>query len=166
MNSGRRILGVDPGSLKTGVGLIDVRGSRLIHVHHEVIRPPAGELAARLFALFARLQEIIRKFRPDAAAMEDVFLARNAASALKLGQARGALLTACAGLGLAVTPYSPALVKQAVVGTGRADKAQVKHMVQLLLKPPGTLAEDAADALAVAICHAHHTPMRLQEERP
>lgn len=151
-----RILGVDPGSQKTGVGIIDVVGNRLTHIHHGVIRCGNGEFSERLNTLFSELTAIITTFQPEQAAMEDVFVSKNIASALKLGQARGALIAACGNQGLAVAPYSPAKIKQATVGFGRADKMQVQHMIKLLLKPPMPLAEDAADALAVCICHAHH----------
>ncbi len=154
-----RILGVDPGSLKTGVGILDVRGNHLQHVHHRVIRCAGGELDQRLEILFSTLTGLIAEFEPQVAAIEDVFVSRNASSALKLGQARGALIAACAHSGLRVHPYSPTQIKQAVVGFGRAEKGQVQHMIRMLLHPPEPLAEDAADALAVAICHAHHSPM-------
>jgi len=158
-----RILGVDPGSQKTGVGIIDVQGNRLNHVHHTVIRCGSGEFTERLHILFTELKKIIAEFKPEEAAMEDVFVSKNAASALKLGQARGALIAACADAGLSVAPYSPTKVKSAAVGHGKAEKAQVQHMIKLLLKPPLPLAEDAADALAVCICHAHHMPMIRQQ---
>jgi len=151
-----RILGVDPGSRRTGYGIIDVQGSRLVYVAHGVITPATNTtFDRRLSGLFSELSAIITHHGPDDAAIEDVFMAKNAASALKLGQARGALIVACAQAGLHVTPYSPTAVKQALVGFGRAEKQQVQHMVGLIIRPPGTLQEDAADALAVAICHAH-----------
>lgn len=155
-----RILGVDPGSQKTGVGIIDVQGNHIRHVHHAMIRTGKGAFDERLHILFAGLSELIEAFEPDSAAVEDVFVSRNAGSALKLGQARGALIAACGAHGLRVTPYSPTKVKQAVVGFGRAEKDQIGHMVRMLLHPPEPLPEDAADALAVAICHAHHSPMQ------
>lgn len=151
-----RILGVDPGSQKTGVGIIDVAGNRLTHVHHTVIRCGSGEFSQRLNTLFSELTAIIEEFKPQQAAMEDVFVSKNVSSALKLGQARGALIAACGNQGLIVAPYSPTKVKQSTVGFGKADKAQIQHMIKLLLKPPLPLPEDAADALAVCICHAHH----------
>jgi len=151
-----RILGVDPGSRRTGYGVVDVDGNRIKHVTHGVITVGNGEFIARLGTLFASLSQLIAEFNPSCAAMEDVFMARNAASALKLGQARGALIAACTHSGLDVAAYSPTAVKQAVVGFGRAEKGQVQHMIQILLKPPAPLQEDAADALAVAICHANH----------
>jgi len=152
------VLGVDPGSRRTGYGVIDVQGNRLKHVAHGVISPSAKALDGRLSVLFEQLTAVIQSYTPEVAAMEDVFMAKNAASALKLGQARGALIVACSQAGLDVTPYSPTAVKQAIVGFGRAEKEQVQHMVKLLISPPGKLQEDAADALAVAICHAHHAP--------
>ncbi|RMH60812.1 MAG: crossover junction endodeoxyribonuclease RuvC [Zetaproteobacteria bacterium] len=158
-----RLLGVDPGSRKTGIGIIDAHGSRIHHVYHTVIHCGRGAFDARLHALYVRLHEIIAEFKPESVGMEDVFVARNIASALKLGQARGALVAACCAHGLRVTPYPPTQVKQAVVGFGRADKEQVQHMIRILLHPPEPLAEDAADALAVAVCHAHHTPMQRLE---
>jgi crossover junction endodeoxyribonuclease RuvC len=160
-----RLLGVDPGSRHTGIGIIDADGSRILHVHHEVIHTGDGTLAERLHILFTRLKAVIAAYGPQSAGMEDVFVAKNAASALKLGQARGALIAACADAGLTVTAYSPTAVKQAVVGFGRADKAQIQHMIQVLLKPSPTPAEDAADALAVAICHAHHSRMQAIADR-
>jgi len=155
-----RILGVDPGSQKTGVGIIDVQGNHLTHVHHAVIRTGKGDFDERLHILFAGLSKIITAFKPDTAAIEDVFVSKNVGSALKLGQARGALIAACGAHRLRVAPYSPTKIKQSVVGFGRADKDQVGHMVRMLLHPPEPLPEDAADALAVAICHAHHSPMQ------
>lgn len=155
-----RIIGVDPGSVKTGVGIIDVRGNHLQHVHHAMIRTGKGDFDERLHILFSSLSDIIAAFNPESAAIEDVFVSKNVSSALKLGQARGALVAACGFHGLRVSPYSPTKVKQAVVGFGRADKDQIGHMIRMLLHPPEPCPEDAADALAVAICHAHHTPMQ------
>jgi len=155
-----RILGVDPGSVKTGVGIIDVQGNHLRHVHHAMIRTGKGDFDERLFVLYSELSKIIAEFKPESAAIEDVFVSKNVSSALKLGQARGALVAACGFHGLRVAPYSPTTVKQAVVGFGRADKDQIGHMIRMLLHPPEPCPEDAADALAVAICHAHHSPMQ------
>jgi len=155
-----RIIGVDPGSVKTGVGIIEVQGNHLRHVHHTMIRTGKGDFDERLFILYSGLSKIISEFKPETAAIEDVFVSKNVSSALKLGQARGALVAACGFHGLRVSAYSPTKVKQAVVGFGRADKDQVGHMIRMLLHPPEPCPEDAADALAVAICHAHHTPMQ------
>ena len=161
-----RILGVDPGSRKAGYGIVDIDGNRITHVAHGVITTGNGEFVDRLGRLFADLSALIAEFTPACAAMEDVFVSRNVASALKLGQARGALVAACTHAGLSVTPYSPTLVKQAVVGFGRAEKEQVQHMIKLLLKPPAPLQEDAADALAVAVCHANHAGSRERLNMP
>ncbi len=155
-----RILGIDPGSRKAGVGIIDVKGNRIRHVHHQLIRCGTGEFTERLGILFHELSNIIEQYKPSNAAIEDVFVSKNVSSALKLGQARGALIAACCHANLDVGTYSPTAIKQAVVGTGRADKAQVQHMIKALLKPPLPLPEDAADALAVCICHAHHAPLQ------
>ena len=155
-----RILGVDPGSQKTGVAVLDVRGNQLKHVYHGLIRVQKLEFDQRLYHLFSGLGEVIREFKPDTAAIEDVFVSNNVSSALKLGQARVSLVTACGHHGLRVQAYSPTQIKQAVTGFGRADKLQIQHMVKILLRPPEPLQEDAADALAVCICHAHHVPMQ------
>ena len=160
-----RILGVDPGSRRTGVGIIEAEGSRLVYVHHTVIAPKTEDFTERMGLLFHGLSDIIREFRPEQVGMEDVFMAKNAASALKLGQARGALIAACASQNLTVTPYSPTKVKQALVGFGRAEKGQVGHMIALLLSPPSKVQEDAADALAVAICHANHAASNTAQAR-
>ncbi|MDX8398357.1 MAG: crossover junction endodeoxyribonuclease RuvC [Mariprofundaceae bacterium] len=155
-----RIIGVDPGSQKTGVGILDVHGNRLSYVYHTVIKAGTGEFSERLTTLFSGLSQIITEFQPNTAAMEDVFVSKNVASALKLGQARGALVAACGHHQLQVSPYSPTMVKKATTGFGRADKVQIQHMIKMLLKPKLPLQEDAADALAVCICHAHHAPMQ------
>ncbi len=160
-----RILGVDPGSRRTGVGIIEAEGNRLVYIHHTVIAPTVDEFTARMGELFHGLSDIIREFKPDEIGMEDVFMAKNAASALKLGQARGALIAACAAANLTVTPYSPTKVKQALVGFGRAEKGQIGHMIGLLLSPPSPVQEDAADALAVAICHANHAASNTAQAR-
>ncbi len=149
-------MGVDPGSRRTGFGVIDAERGRLTWRAHGVIVTGTGSFTDRLSRLFSEMSDRIAALQPDAVAMEDVFVSRNAASALKLGQARGALIAACAQAHLSVTPYSPAAVKQAVTGFGRAEKGQIQHMVKLLLSPADALQEDAADALAVAICHANH----------
>ena len=152
-----RVLGLDPGLRHTGWGVIDVDGNALAHVANGVISPPPGEVtAARLAAIFAAVREILDAYRPGAAAVEETFLNRNPASTLKLGLARGAALVAAASAGLPVSEYAARLVKKAIVGTGRADKRQVAAMIAVLLPGAGTASADAADALAVAVCHAHH----------
>ena len=152
-----RVLGLDPGLRNTGWGVIDAVDNRLRHVADGVIRSDAAlPLAERLMQLFDGVTAIIGQWTPDEAAVEETFVNKNPASTLKLGQARGVVLLAPAKAGLAVGEYAATLVKQSVVGTGRAAKEQVGMMVRTLL--PGCLAAtpDAADALAVAICHAHH----------
>lgn len=151
------ILGLDPGLGTTGWGVIAAEGNRLAHVANGQIRTdPKAELAERLLELHRRLAEVLAERRPDAAAVEEVFVNENPQSTLKLGQARGIVLLAAAGAGLAVGEYAARLVKKAVVGTGGADKAQVHAMVQRLLPAAKIAGPDAADALAVAITHAHH----------
>ena len=155
-----RILGIDPGSRKAGVGIIDVSGNRVRHVHHQLIQCGSSEFTDRLGVLFKELSQIIALYQPTCAAVEDVFVSKNVSSALKLGQARGALIAACCHANLEVSTYSATAIKQATVGHGRADKAQVQHMIKVLLKPPLPLQEDAADALAASLCHAHHLPLK------
>ncbi len=150
------VLGIDPGSRATGYGLVMRNGQRLSAVAHGVIRPKAkAPLADRLETIFSGLVEQIERHGPVAAAVEEVFFSANARSALTLGQARGVALLAAAVKGLPVFEYTPSVVKNAVVGYGRAEKRQVQHMVRLILGLPGAPAQDAADALAVAICHCN-----------
>jgi crossover junction endodeoxyribonuclease RuvC len=149
------VIGIDPGSRATGWGIVRPEGRGLVLVGCGVIRPPAGlDLAGRMMTLSERLGSIIEEHRPQEAAIEDVFVSNNPRSALKLGQARGAALAAVASRRIAVAAYSPASVKRAVTGSGRADKRQVARMVQSILGLDRSPAQDAADALAVAICHA------------
>lgn len=150
------ILGIDPGSRKTGFGIINVNGSRHEYVTSGVIRLPTDEeLPERLKVIFDCVTEIIETHSPQQAAIEQVFMAKSAGSALKLGQARGAAIVACVNQQMDVAEYSARQIKQSVVGTGAAKKEQVQHMVKVLLKLPALPQEDAADALATAICHAH-----------
>lgn len=153
----RRLIGLDPGLRRTGWGVIDQAGQHLRYVADGVIVTEAGEsLARRLVMLDAALAHLMETWQPDEAAVEETFVNKNPASTLKLGMARGVVLLAPAKRGLIVAEYAPNLVKKSVVGVGHADKEQVQMMVRRLL--PGALATqaDAADALAVAICHAHH----------
>jgi len=151
------ILGLDPGLGCTGWGVIAAEGNRLSHVANGQIRTDAkAELPARLLDLHRALEEVLAAHRPGAAAVEEVFVNENPQSTLKLGQARGVVLLAAAGLGIPVGEYAPRLVKKAVVGTGGAEKAQVHAMVGRLLPGAKIAGADAADALAVAITHAHH----------
>ena len=161
-----RVLGLDPGLRNTGWGVIDMQGSHLRHVADGVVRSDDRlSLAERLAQLHRGVIEVIARWTPDEAAVEQTFVNKNPESTLKLGQARGAVLLAPALSGLAVGEYSPALVKQAVVGSGRAAKEQVQMMVRTLLPGCPVESPDAADALAVAICHAHHraTSIRLAQ---
>ncbi|HEY0178442.1 MAG TPA: crossover junction endodeoxyribonuclease RuvC [Dokdonella sp.] len=152
-----RILGVDPGSRHTGIGIIDVDASgQSRHVFHAALHLlDSADFVARLKRIFDGLGAIIAEYAPQEAAIERVFMARNADSALKLGQARGAAICALAHGGLGVSEYAAREVKQAVVGTGAGDKGQVQHMVGILLNLHGRLQADAADALALALAHAH-----------
>lgn len=152
-----RILGIDPGSVRTGVGIVDADATgSCVHVHHEALHVGGSEdFAPRLKAIFDGLRGLIEVYRPDEIAIERVFLAKNPDSALKLGQARGAAICAVVSCDLPVHEYSPMQIKNAVVGRGVADKVQVQHMVGVLLNLRQKLQADAADALAVAITHAH-----------
>jgi crossover junction endodeoxyribonuclease RuvC len=149
------VIGVDPGSSRTGVGIVTQQGTRYRLVHQEVIRA-AGNLPDRLVRIRGRLAEIVDRFAPREAAVEDVFHARNVASVVKLAQARGVALVTLAEAGLPVTSYPPAVVKRAVTGSGRAEKPQVARMTGAILGLPEPPLGDAADALAVALCHAMH----------
>lgn len=157
------ILGIDPGSIKTGFGIIDARGAKLSYVTSGLIRLPAVSLPEKLHLICSSLAEIIAQFQPEEMAVEEVFFARDPRAALKLGQARGAAIVAGMQAGLAVAEYSAKTVKQSVVGTGAATKDQVSHMVVRLLNLAAAPKEDAADALAVALCHANsrQTALRL-----
>jgi len=168
-----RILGIDPGSRITGFGIIERVGNRSVYVASGCLRVGAGEFTGRLKTIFEELREVVATYRPTEVAIERVFMHRNPDSALKLGQARGAALCAVLLDDLPVSEYTPAEIKLATVGTGRADKAQIQHMVQALLKLPAAPQADAADALAVALCHIHtaqtlvhmagvHTPVRTR----
>ena len=151
------VLGLDPGLGTTGWGVVLADGNRLSHVANGHIRTdPAAPLGTRLFALSEALAEVIAVHRPDAAGIEEVFVNSNPQSTLKLGQARGVVLLATARAGLVAGEYASRLVKKAVVGTGTAEKAQVHAMVARLLPGAAIAGADAADALAVAITHAHH----------
>ena len=152
-----KILGLDPGLGTTGWGLIEAEGNRLAHIANGQVRTEtSASLARRLAALADQLDSILADHQPDGAAVEEVFVNQNPQSTLKLGQARGVVLMSAARAGIEVGEYSPTLVKKAVVGTGGAEKAQVHAMVSRLLPGAKIAGPDAADALAVAITHAHH----------
>jgi crossover junction endodeoxyribonuclease RuvC len=149
------ILGIDPGSQKTGFGIIDTLNGKHSYITSGVIRLPKGPLPERLRIIAESVAELVELHGPSELSVEQVFMAKSADAALKLGQARGAAIVPCVIRGMEVSEYSARQIKQSVVGTGAADKAQVQHMVRVLLKLPGTPQEDAADALAAALCHAH-----------
>jgi len=154
-----RILGIDPGSLVTGYGVVERRGAGLHHIAHGTLRQPrSAPLATRLAAIHAGIASVIEAHRPDLVVVEGVFVAANPRAALVLGQARGVALAAAAAAGLRVDELSPQAVKLAVVGTGAAHKLQVQRMVRRLLALDVTPPQDAADALAVALCAAQQSP--------
>lgn len=150
-----RILGIDPGSRRTGFGLVDVIDGRPAYLACGAVDSAAGSFPERLKVIFEAVAELVSEYRPDVLSIENVFVARNAQSALKLGQARAAALCATFGHDVAVYEYAPREIKQALVGSGGAAKEQVQHMVTSLLRLDGCPAPDAADALAAALCHAH-----------
>jgi crossover junction endodeoxyribonuclease RuvC len=156
------VLGIDPGSRKTGYGLVERRGSALRVVAHGTLVLGDDALEQRLMRLHAGLCEVVTRFGPNAAAVEDIFQARNARSSLRLGHARGVAFLALAQHGLAIHEYAPAMVKRAVTTSGRADKGQIRRMVALILGLDELPSEDAADALAVAVCHAQHAHLMRQ----
>lgn len=153
-----RVIGIDPGLRNLGWGVIDVAGSRLTHVANGICHSAGGDgdLAVRLLSLHIQLTEVLRAWQPEAAAVEHTFVNKDAVATLKLGQARGIALLVPAQFGLVVGEYAPNAVKKTVVGVGHAAKVQVDHMVKLHLPGVKVAGPDAADALAVAICHAHH----------
>jgi len=158
-----RIIGIDPGLRRCGWGVIESAGNRLGFVACGVLTPPVQlGLAERLVRLHESLLDVLRRFAPGEAAVEETFVNQGARSALQLGQARGVVLMTPALFGVPVSEYAANLVKKSVVGTGHADKAQIQLMVKTLLPTADFGGPDAADALAIAICHAHHrVPVRL-----
>lgn len=152
-----RILGIDPGLRRTGWGVIEVNGNSLGFVASGTVRAPLdGPLAPRLASLFEGLSTVVDAQQPDEVAVEQTFVNRDGAATLKLGQARGIALVVPARVGLSVAEYAPNAIKKAVVGAGHAEKAQIRLMVSVLLPRATFDSDDSADALAVAICHAHH----------
>lgn len=152
-----RLLGLDPGLIRTGWGVIEAEDNHLTYVASGVISvSPKAQLAKRLSAIFDELTMLIKEYQPAEAAVEETFVNKNPHSTLKLGQARGIALLAPAQAGLDVAEYSPNLVKKTVVGSGHAAKQQIQMMVQTILPKASVESEDEADALAIAICHAHH----------
>ena len=155
MIEARYVLGIDPGSRRTGYGLVGVRDRRVEYVASGCIKAEIGDMPQRLGTIYRGVSELINQFHPSEVAIEEVFLAKNPSSALKLGQARGVAIAAAVAAELPVSEYAARRVKQSLVGTGRATKEQVAHMVRVLLKLPGAPQADAADALAIALCHVN-----------
>lgn len=159
------ILGIDPGSRKAGVSLIKINGSAMMPIYHQTLMIAAEpSISDRFKRLHNLLNDIIDTYQPTQAAIESVFLSKNANSALKLGQARGAIILTLGLKGLTAHDYAPRLIKSAVTGSGSAQKAQVQFMIERLLNI-SNLKEDEADAYAVAICHYHHYRIRLLQEK-
>lgn len=152
-----RVLGIDPGLRNLGWGIIDVAGNRLTHVANGICHSAGGDLALRLLSLHRQLSAVVASYGPDTAAVEHTFVNKDGVATLKLGQARGIALLVPAQAGIAVAEYAPNAVKKTVVGVGHAAKEQVQHMVRMQLPGVDLAGPDAADALAVAICHAHHS---------
>lgn len=151
-----RVLGIDPGLRNLGWGVIEVDGPRLRHVANGVCHSTGDDLAARLLSLHTQLTAVVAQYQPACAAIEQTFVNKDGAGTLKLGQARGIALLVPAQAGIPVGEYAPNKVKKTVVGVGHADKGQIAHMVKLQLPGVELAGPDAADALAIAICHAHH----------
>jgi crossover junction endodeoxyribonuclease RuvC len=160
-----RILGIDPGSRNAGYGVIEIDGSRVVAIDHGVIRVPPNEvLGRRLELLHAELSAVVARHEPHEVAIEEIFTAHNVRSALVLGHARGVLLLAASSTGCEVHEYAARAVKKAVAGYGQADKNQVAQMIKALLGLPTVPAQDAADALAIAVCHAHSRSLRRKAQ--
>lgn len=154
------LLGIDPGSRFTGYGIIESQGNHLRHITSGTIKLGDGDYPERLRRIYTELETVIKTYVPIEAAIEKVFMNKNADSALKLGQARGVAMVACSLQELPLSEYSANHIKQSLVGRGHATKAQIQHMVKVLLNLRETPPTDAADALAIAICHAHHRQNR------
>ncbi|MCG6904642.1 MAG: crossover junction endodeoxyribonuclease RuvC [Rhodobacter sp.] len=152
-----RVLGIDPGLRMMGWGVIEAAGSRITHVGNGVCRSDGPDLAARLLSLFDQLTDVVARYSPDTAAVEQTFVNKDGAGTLKLGQARGIAMLVPAQAGLTIGEYAPNTVKKTVVGVGHAAKVQIDHMVRLQLPGVVIAGPDAADALAIALCHAHHS---------
>ncbi len=156
-----KVVGIDPGSLITGYGVIKKHGTKIIHIDNGIIRPkPKLEFCARLHHIYNNILERINEFKPEVIALEDVFVAKNIKSSIKLGHVRGIAMLAAMTAQVKLAEYTPAQVKQAVVGLGNASKNQVQQMVKAQLKLPEIASEDASDALAVAICHIQSYKMK------
>jgi crossover junction endodeoxyribonuclease RuvC len=160
-----RVLGIDPGSQRTGFGVLDATGTRLTYVASGVIRTSQTDFATRLCEIFRCMQTIVTQYQPHEIAIEKVFVNRNPDSALKLGQARGAAICGTADAKADVYEYATRQIKQAVVGSGSAEKSQVQMMMRSILKLDGPVSADAADALAAAVCHALRGRVRVSLQR-
>lgn len=161
-----RIIGLDPGLRNTGWGVIESEGSRLSYVADGAVHSDAdAPLAMRLLQIHQQLISVLKEFSPDEAAVEETFVNKDARATLKLGQARGAVMLAPAICQIPVSEYAPNVIKKTVVGAGHAEKDQVKHMVKLLLPRAVMKTADSVDALAIAICHAHHRGARALAEK-
>jgi crossover junction endodeoxyribonuclease RuvC len=156
-----KVLGIDPGSHRTGWGVIESGGSRLQHLGSGTIVAQGTSLAERLVSIAQGIEQVLARFKPQAVAVENIFHSKNSRSALQLGHARGVALVTSARSGAVVYEYNPTQIKQAVTGRGRADKEQVQKMVQLILGPQGKMSLDASDALAAAICHTEMARGRI-----
>ena len=157
INRAVRIIGFDPGLRNAGWGVIDSEGNRISHVADGVVKAdPDRPLAERLLFIHTELSRIVGEFRPGEAAIEETLVNKDARATLKLGQARGVTMLVPAALGITVWEYAPNLVKKSVTGSGHAEKNQILHMIRILLPAARPASADAADALAIAICHAHH----------
>ena len=165
MQTPRRILGIDPGSRRTGYGIVNYNGQHYQFVACGCITSNKPTLDQRLGEIFTGVAQLVEEYQPEEVAIEEVFMAKNAQSALKLGQARGAAIAAVVSADLSVYEYAARLVKQSVVGTGRANKSQVAHMVQVMLALSATPSADAADALAIALCHVNTHYSQLNQPR-
>lgn len=149
-----RVFGIDPGSTITGYGIVEVEGSTTRHLENGGVHlSPSMSFPEKLVKIYNEIHTLIDKYKPDAVAIENIFVAKNVASAMKLGQARGAAIVAATNAGLPIAEYTPTQVKQALTGHGGASKTQIQHMVKTLLKLPDVAFEDASDALAIALCH-------------
>jgi len=156
-------MGIDPGLQKTGWGIIEKDGNKLTFIGCGLIKTQTGlPLYARLAEIDSGIGKVISQWQLDTVAIEETFMNNNAASALKLGQARGAAIVAAARTGLVVSEYAANLVKKSLTGTGHATKDQIGHMIKILLPKSGKVGEDEADALAIAICHAHHADSKIK----
>jgi crossover junction endodeoxyribonuclease RuvC len=155
-----RVIGIDPGLRRTGWGIVDVQGARIVHVANGVCASEGEDLATRLVSLHHQLCAVLESFHPGTAAVEQTFVNKDAAGTLKLGQARAIALLVPALAGIPVSEYAPNAVKKVVVGVGHAQKAQVEHMVRLQLGKVDLAGPDASDALAIALCHAHHAQFK------